>query len=179
MNTVTEFVKDLPWMKQHGYDPFMIYVQCYLETGNFMHLPQNNFAGMMNGGRGPDGKWYDDPKWKGRSSVFLPSGEQVIDDGTYTIKPFKSKFKLYDRPLEFFIDYDAYVQPKFPYSYLNRAIYQKYYRGLQNIVVLPSGLKEARWPSFSTSITYAEVLTALYPHLNQETHYELLAMINA
>jgi len=168
MNKMAEFIRDLPYMKGQGYDTWAIYTQCRLETGNFEHVPAYNFAGMMNGGRGPDGKWYPDKTWKGKSQI-LSSGEYREVNGVDVLRPEESLFKMYDSPLDYFKDYDAMVKVKFPIAYPKRGD-GKFYLGYLMTYDINGKII---WPSFCTAKGYEKHLVELYDVYNADTHYEL------
>jgi len=172
-------------MKALGYDPFMIFAQCSLETTT--EFPKgsgkwksfscdaskvNNFAGM-----------YNTKDWRGQVAD-LKTGDYFIQDDQSVLKTIYPGFKIYPTIRAFFDDYDAYVKAKFPYSYEHRAEYKAYFNGLMNVIERRPAtddrpaLIEAIWPSFSSTITYAYDNIKNYEHL-RDTQPDLYAILMA
>lgn len=174
LNKITEFIKELPYMKTLGYDPFMIFAQCSLETTTYDKQAQkwksftcdaskvNNFAGM-----------YNTKDWKGQV-VDLRTGDYFIEDDQSVLKPVRPGFKVYPTIIDFFNDYDAYIKGKFPDAYAHRNEYKAYFNGIMHVIerrpatVDYDALLEAIWPSFSSTVTYARDCINKYEILQSE-----------
>lgn len=153
MNKVTSFKAALPYMRFLGYDPFAIYIQAVLESGNFTTdnaLKRNNFFNHYHfPGDGWEGECYT-TKDKNKNGEW----EDVQSN-------------IFPTPLDCFKEEHRYVSNKFPDAYRDRKNYKLYYHGLMTIKMV-SGKLEAVYPSYCVGIDYEPNLIGLYERKKKE-----------
>lgn len=164
LNDLAEIVTCLPWAKNRGYDPFMLYSQFRLETGNFTKLPKHNYAGMMYRTDCPyPVAGANTHEWE------LVAG---VNTEVNRVKP----FVLYPTAMDFLMDYDNYIRGKFAtQAYPFRNNYRAYFNGLIKTKMI-GGVEVVDYPSFSSSIHYGEICIERYEDYKKDTELFQLIM---
>lgn len=159
MNTQTGFVNALNYLRERGYDCFMVYIQAVLESGNFSNTNSTKFNNFFNSYHFPnDG-------WTGETHL----GYDTDENGNIV----ETSVKVYLTPCDCFIDYDKYIQAKFPQAYMDRADYKKFYT---EIMTIKDG--KAVYPSFCCGVDYSPNLIKLYEKMKPQNNYELYQIIH-
>lgn len=153
MNIVTEFKAALPYMRFLGYDPFAIYIQAVLESGNFTSenaVKRNNFFNSYH---------FPGDGWEGECYTTYDK------DKNGKLEPVQSM--IFPTPLDTFKWQNRYVFGKFPQAYIDRKNYKLYYHGIMTIKMV-NGKLEAVPPSYCVSIDYEPNLINLYERKKKE-----------
>ncbi len=170
MKKIVEVVECLrTWAKPNGYDPMIPFAQGHLETGGYECelAKHNNFFGMFN-----------TSNWRGEVYECLTHEYEMID-GKMQRVPHITKFKTFDNPTECFVEYDKYIQGKFPEAYRHRTEYKIYYKQLMTYVGDFKENKRIISPSFCTAIGYESACMDRYELLLKGSGgYELFEVMN-
>jgi len=144
----TEFVESLRKLRPEGFDLFAIYTHAYLESGNFQcPLTESSFN-----------VWGIKGSYKGQSTN-VPTFE-YIDGKKVTINDDFRKYPSFDEAIQ---DYVQKITTMYQRAYNSRSNYKTYFQGL-----LTWEGKKLVYPSWSTSVTYADDLIRLYEKLKEQ-----------
>lgn len=171
MNKLAEVVEALRgWAKPNGYDPLIILAHGHVETGGYTCelSKRNNYFGR-----------FADKDWWGDTYDCQTHEYETVNGKTERV-PHITKFKVFQNPVQAFLDYDKYVSFKFPEAYKHRTEYRPYYTNLMTYIDGFDGQKKIVYPSFCTAVGYESVLIKRYEELAKGSGgYELVQILNS
>lgn len=158
LNKITETLHDIKiWAKGSGYDALIVWAQAHLETGGFTCelSKHNNYFGLF--------KTF---AWLGDIYECITHEWEDVNGKTILVEH-KTEYKAFSNPTQCFMEYDKYIQKKFPKAYKVRKSYRQFYTNLMTYVDLPNGEKKIVFPSFCTAVGYENACIRRYEELTK------------